>query len=169
MKSLLRTQVPPLASFPPVFSGKGCLERIREHRAFSLVETVLALGVASFGMITLLGLIPLGLKTSRDAIDITTQSQIVQLIRNQIQLTDFSNMDQLNDRKFYYDDQGLEVDEGSPSHLFTATLVVGDMNAFNTTSMLPKEVARVVTIHLSSKTTPQSQHTFAIVAANTGF
>jgi len=49
----------------------------RKALGFSLVEVVLALGVAAFCMITLLGLLPAGLKTQQNSIQQTTAAQII--------------------------------------------------------------------------------------------
>jgi Tfp pilus assembly protein PilV len=46
--------------------------------AFSLVEVVLALGVVSFAIVAILGLIPLGLQTSHSSQDETRAAQIAQ-------------------------------------------------------------------------------------------
>jgi type II secretory pathway pseudopilin PulG len=48
--------------------------------AFSLVEVTLALGVASFCLIVLLGLLPSGLKTQQSSVQQTTANQIISTI-----------------------------------------------------------------------------------------
>jgi type II secretory pathway pseudopilin PulG len=48
--------------------------------AFSLVEVTLALGVAAFCLIVLLGLLPSGLKTQQSSIQQTTANQIISTI-----------------------------------------------------------------------------------------
>jgi type II secretory pathway pseudopilin PulG len=52
------------------------------HRvaAFSLVEVTLALGVAAFCLLVLLGLLPTGLKTQQNSIQQTTANQIISQI-----------------------------------------------------------------------------------------
>ena len=45
--------------------------------AFSLVEVTLALGVAAFCLITVLGLFPASLKTQQSSIQQTTANQII--------------------------------------------------------------------------------------------
>jgi type II secretory pathway pseudopilin PulG len=49
-------------------------------RAFSLVEVTLALGVAAFCLIAVLGLLPTGLKTQQNSIQQTTANQIISTI-----------------------------------------------------------------------------------------
>lgn len=55
-------------------------------RAFTLVEVTLALGVVSFGLLSLLGLLPMGLLLMRDAVSQTTCSHIVQKVRSDLSL-----------------------------------------------------------------------------------
>lgn len=57
---------------------------------FSLIEVVLCLGIISFAMVSLLGLMPVGLRAFRQSIDVTTQSQIAQQIMSEAQLADWS-------------------------------------------------------------------------------
>ena len=47
---------------------------------FSLVEVTLALGVAAFALLVLLGLLPTGLKTQQSGIQQTTANQIISQI-----------------------------------------------------------------------------------------
>jgi type II secretory pathway pseudopilin PulG len=51
-----------------------------ESGAFSLVEVTLALGVAAFCLLVLLGLLPTGLKTQQSSIQQTTANQILSQI-----------------------------------------------------------------------------------------
>jgi uncharacterized protein (TIGR02598 family) len=60
------------------------------REAFSLVEVVLAIGILAFGLIVILGLLPMGLKSNRDS---TEESQAVSLMQTVIvdrQGTDYS-------------------------------------------------------------------------------
>jgi hypothetical protein len=54
--------------------------RLSETAAFSLVEVTLALGVAAFCLLVLLGLLPTGLKTQHNSIQQTTANQIISTI-----------------------------------------------------------------------------------------
>ena len=89
-------------------SGLSCRE------AFSLVEVTLALGVISFAMIAMVGLIPLGLTTLRQAIDSTTQSEIVQQFSAQTRLTKYTMLgSQYAGVTFYYDSEGTFLTNSS--------------------------------------------------------
>lgn len=86
------------------------LARIKARGGFTLVEVVLAIGIIAFAFIPLMGLLPLGLDVSRQAIDTTVQSQIVQQLTTEAQQTDFSGLSDFakstTTHPYYYDDQG---------------------------------------------------------------
>lgn len=57
---------------------------MRKSAGFSLVEVTLAIGIIAFALLAIFALIPVGLNSSRDAIDDTTTSLIAQDIYNRI-------------------------------------------------------------------------------------
>lgn len=69
--------LPPNSPFPP------------RRRGFSLVETVLALGIVSFSLTSLLALLPAGLGSVRNAADETAISSIVRAVRAELNQADF--------------------------------------------------------------------------------
>jgi uncharacterized protein (TIGR02598 family) len=75
------------------------LSRLARRRSgnlgFSLVEVTLAIGIIAFAIVPMLGLIPMGLSTSRQAVDNTIEAQIIQQLSNQAQQTDFSQLSSL--------------------------------------------------------------------------
>lgn len=74
---------------------------------FSLVEVTLAIGIVSFSLLAVLGLMPVGLSTLRQATEQTVESQIVQKLGGEASLTSFSKIGaNFSGRTFYYDDQG---------------------------------------------------------------
>jgi len=80
--------------------------------AFSLIEVTLALGVISFALIGVLGLIPVGMATFRKAVDLSVGSQIVQQVVSDVQQTAFSSLGQSHPLR-YFDDQGVEQTGGT--------------------------------------------------------
>ncbi|TLD70967.1 Verru_Chthon cassette protein B [Phragmitibacter flavus] len=62
--------------------------RLRQA-GFSLVEVTVATGIAAFGIITLLGLLPSGMNMFRDAMNVTVSSQIAQRLIKEAVQTDY--------------------------------------------------------------------------------
>lgn len=97
----------------------------RNRGGFSLVEVMSSLGIVSFGMVALLGLLPIGLKVSRDSRESTAEAQITQYLSNltrQMSAQRFKAMaDSSNPQIFYFDQQGACVQEPlSPDVFYTA-------------------------------------------------
>lgn len=69
--------------------------------AFSLVEVTIATGIASFGIIALLALLPSGLNMFRDAMNVTVSSQIAQRLIKEAVQTDYETL--------------LEIPPGAPA------------------------------------------------------
>lgn len=89
-----------------------CLFRLTRG-AFSLVEVVFALAIASLGFLTLLGLLPSGLEMARNSADLAAQSRIVQHLSGELQSTPWSELDWNGYGKpRYFNDQGVEI----PAH-----------------------------------------------------
>ncbi len=113
-------------------------QRINE-RGFSLIEVTIAMAIAALGIITILGLIPRGMDTMREAGDQAIRGRIEQAILNELQMTPFedamgsSPLDGYDGMEFYYDAQGEELSDsksqgsvpedrkkGSMAHVFSA-------------------------------------------------
>jgi len=60
--------------------------------AFSLVEVLLAIGIVSFALLTIFGLIPVGLEAMNSATQSTVQSDIMKTIYSQLESTPFSEL-----------------------------------------------------------------------------
>lgn len=63
---------------------KPIASRTDQQSAFSLVEVVLALGVISFAIVAILGILPIGLQTGHSAQDETRAAQIAQIVLSSI-------------------------------------------------------------------------------------
>jgi|GEM_PF-1499098 len=59
---------------------------------FSLIEVTIATGIAAFGIITLLGLLPSGMNLFRDAMNVTVSSQIAQQVIKEAVQTDYNTL-----------------------------------------------------------------------------
>jgi len=85
-----------------------------ERRAFSLVEVVFSLAIISLSLVTMMGLMPVGLVSLRHSIDSTTEGEIIKQLTAQIRLTPFSELGTSypNNTSFFYDDQGSYLTNG---------------------------------------------------------
>ena len=64
----------------PASGGKSIHKRRKPTRAFSLIEVLLALGVLSFALITVMALLPAGLKSVKAARDEAAAANVLQMI-----------------------------------------------------------------------------------------
>ncbi len=144
----------------------------RKGSAFSLIEVVLALGVVSFAMVGLVGLLPVGLSVSRQAIDVTIQSQMAQTLRNQVQLGGLTNVDQWAGQQLYFDNQGLQVSGvGAPSRVYTAQMTVTNVVEQDKTAAalsLPATAARMVVVTVTSTAAAGTTNVFPIIVTRNG-
>ncbi len=95
----------------------------RSKRAFSLVEMTTSLGIMSFAMVAVLGLLPVGMKAFQEADSQARFSRHGQDWLTVAQQTDFSSLDGLAG-EYFYDQDGVEVTEDDPRKLITVTLTV---------------------------------------------
>lgn len=109
----------------------------------------IAMAIAAVALVTLLGLIPQGMDTMREAGDQAIMGRIHQQILNEIQLTPFEDalLDRYDQMEFYYDAQGEELsdnrsaagsperEKGSFAHIYSAKVTIPKENG-----ELPKSV-----------------------------
>lgn len=79
--------------------------------AFSLVEVTLALGILSFALLAVMGLIPVALRTSRDAMDRGIEMRILQAVQADLLARPYSALPATG--SFFFDADGAEVDSGA--------------------------------------------------------
>src|SRR5690606_33177113 len=97
-----------------------------------LVETTIAMGIVAFAMVPILGLVPMGLSTFRNAISFTAEAQIVQGLSNQILLTDYALLANKysSEQWSFYSDEGEQLNSATaPGALYQARVVLQDVSA----------------------------------------
>jgi len=113
---------PPRRKYP-FFYTPGARPRpvIRRRHGFTLVECVLAIGVVAFALVSMVGLIPMGLTAFSQALDTSTSSRIVQQI-----VTDLQQSATLPPQQplRYFDDEGFQQDTSSGQSLYHVNTVV---------------------------------------------
>ena len=109
-------------------SHEQLIQARRVHRArvgrfgsggFSLVEVVMAIGILSFAMVPLVGMLPTGLNTFRNSIDRSVSTQIAQRIISEARQTGFTNLSSLQVNR-YFTDEGDATTETSPNRIYVA-------------------------------------------------
>ena len=138
-------------------------------RAFTLVEVVLALGVVSFGIISMLGLLTVGLKTFHDAMSQTTETEIAQQMANQLQLATFSTISsQSASTNYCFTQEGVLTNAANAVYFAkinapsVLTVPGGSASSTLTTNTL------TFVISIWSANSPQTINAFAIQIANNG-
>jgi uncharacterized protein (TIGR02598 family) len=91
--------------------------------AFSLVEVTLAIGILSFSILVILGLMPAGLTTMRSAMSSTIETQIVRKIGGEMLLIPHSQLPTIaKGGPRYFDDEGQEQPALAYDTCYTLTL-----------------------------------------------
>jgi uncharacterized protein (TIGR02598 family) len=91
--------------------------------AFSLVEVVLALGVTSFSLTIILGLLPVSLAAFTNAKRDSIRANILQDVAANASLTPYASMSTLNSQVWYYDNQSQKLTSSSTA-IYSATMTV---------------------------------------------
>ncbi len=117
----------------------------RSRLGFSLVEVVVAIGIAASTITLMIGLIPAGLSNFRDALNTTVTSQIGQRLLYEAAQTDYQVLTAAPATKpwRYFDDEGTELtsEAGAIYHALTRVQ--------NTTS-IPTEAGGTPQPHLAT-------------------
>ena len=126
----------------------------RSQSAFSLVETVIAVGITATVIMTLLALLPIGLDKLRSASLTTSEAQIRQTVVSNYKMLDWDEVeDQATSgigRDFYFDEQGAPVPQSDENMLYGARVWVGE-NIKLSGDVLENEFLRQLTIHITDR------------------
>ena len=95
-------------------------------RAFSLVEVVLALGVASFALMALIATLPAGIKSVEGSMSDSAQANILQQLRAELEQVPFGNnsggtsyLTTLTQTTNYYTDEGFPTNAAGAYYMAT--------------------------------------------------
>ncbi len=103
----------------PIFSLNS--RRLAQNHGFSLVEIVIALGVLSFAIVPILGVLSVGLTQSAENTSVQVTNQIMRQVTARAQQMKFSDLSNL--RVLYFDSEAVEVATASEA-LWRATPTV---------------------------------------------
>lgn len=115
------------------------------NSAFSLVEVVIAVGVAGFALITLLGLLPAGLSTFKKSMTTSVGTEIAQRVFNDAQIANFSDLTNTNR---FFDEQGTELTKSNAVNcIYWVNLAIAtNAGGSNSTSFLGSTSTNLATI-----------------------
>lgn len=91
---------------------------------FSLVETVLAMAVMSLAITVLLGLLPHGLEMSRKAGVSAGEARVTSDVMAELSRADWNNLQTYNNQVFFYDDQGVRIENGGERISYAARVSI---------------------------------------------
>jgi uncharacterized protein (TIGR02598 family) len=137
----------------------------RRRKAFTLVETTIAMGIVAFAMVPILGLVPMGLSTFRNAISCTAEAQIVQALSNEILLTDYNlvTTKYSSENTTYYSDEGESLSgAGQSGAIYTAKVVLQDVAAPAETGTTPSG-SKCALIEISNVANPSHPKKYSLV------
>jgi uncharacterized protein (TIGR02598 family) len=100
----------------------------RSSSAFSLIEVTIALGVVSFALVTLFGLLPTGLNNFRGSMDRSVSAQIAQGIIAKARQTDFTDLTSLQTpagSPLYFTDEGDSTNMAQAIYVAKVTVETG--------------------------------------------
>lgn len=148
-------------------------------QGFSLVEVVMALGIMSFALMGIVGLLPAGLSQFRQAVDVTTKAQISQELTSMVQRTEFSDLSEFgtegSPKISYYDSEGAELDDAKKdTYAYMAKTYVANLTQLlsptwdGSAGGPPLNNVSAVKIEITSRTSPDRPHTSISYVANTG-
>lgn len=123
-------------------------------RGFSLVEVTLAVGIAAFGLISVMALVPQGFEMSRKTGELTVQRHIVEQIFRELEQASFASIVQ-GERTRYFDDQGVELSaQGSGGMItYVANVTVEPLTTVLSAGSGPEQYLRKVTLKIATTTT----------------
>lgn len=101
----------------------------KPESGFSLIEVTLALGIISFALVSLLGLLPAGLSSFRDSMRTTVSAQVSQRLIAEMRQAEFAGLSIGVQPERYFSVEGIEVLEAQKADSVTSARVTVLANA----------------------------------------
>lgn len=158
---------------PPFCAQRNASRKyIRNCGGFTLVEMVIALGLAGFALTSLLGLLPCGLQNFRKAMDFTLQTQMAQSLVGKASRMAYTDLSQLAAQPYYFDDNGNIVGADDAAGTYKASVTVTGATALPSNSGFSNPGVAQLTITYARKqaapSTPPAGTVVTYIAAMTG-
>lgn len=124
-----------------IIRKKACFPGLRRDwrsRGFSLIEVTISIAITAVALVSLMGMLPAGMRTMREAGDRAVETRIHQQILGEIQLTAWATRAQYDSGisgVWFFDDQGIRIHKSGTqadpnfdfSHVYSARVSVPGM------------------------------------------
>lgn len=142
--------------------------------AFTLVEVTLSVGVLAVALVSLMGLLPVGLANFRQAMTNTIESQIVQSISNEVLQTKFGNLDALSKQEYVYGNDGKPLEKAPTAAepaIYTAHVSLRPLDNLDAYPVKmqsggARNEAYNVFIEITNATAPNQKTTYSVIVAD---
>lgn len=144
--------------------------RNRLASAFTLVETMIATGLITFSVVSVLGVLPIGLTSLRNSMDQTIEGQIIRSVGAQTVASSFDSL--ASPTNYYFDEEGQTLPDATGAY-FLAKVTPHDpvipqpTNGASTTLNSSLKTLRVELLAQPVINSRPARH-FALQVANTG-
>ena len=137
--------------------------RLRTALAFSLVEVALALGIFSFAVVSVMGLMPVGLSAARKAIRTSQEMQITAQILNSLQATPFANLQNFTGQ---YSADGTALSGTSGASYFVSVVIVPTVK-LPTTILSASDTNNLASVQMTFRSLDNVTNSYTATIANT--
>ena len=98
---------------------------LRNQKGFSLIETVIALGIMGLAVTALLGLLPHGMEMSKKAANAGAQSRIIDFVRGELAHYKLDVLKAMTTEvRFFFDEEGMRIDDADNVSLVSYVSVI---------------------------------------------
>lgn len=126
------------------------------------------MGVTSFALIVMAGLTMTGFKGSQQAFNTTTETEIAQQVVNQLELTSYANIIASGSTNYYFTQEGLPTN--AASSIYSASVTAPSSVALpNTGTSVASQNVVLITVNITSTSTPAATNAIQVYIPNAGF
>lgn len=136
---------------------------------FSLVETVIALGIMGLAVTALLGLLPHGMEMSKKAANAGAEARILDTIRSELGNFSFTGLQGISKKRLAFDEEGMLLDNSAEAVLISYVAEISTAASGGNPVSLPGGSAERLLLNIVAKvaSTPNGDFNFETAPANT--
>jgi len=134
------------------------------QRGFCLAEVLIAIGITSFALVAMLGVIPVGLQSIKESVFVTSQAAITESLVANAQRTPWDKLDAWNGAMRYFSIEGYPAATADSAAFEVTTRLVKSVPGASTG--LPHQQLARLTVEIRSLTGQQTARLSALVGNN---